>query len=167
MTNTLTYKDIEKVALTRFPETGKLVEQTFGSYYDLTSEVPAAYPIFEDVIQELIFELLDARKDDYLLRRIFVFLEEMADSNDKEVVNLLWITVLEPLVSNHERIRRAWEFMGPRTRSLSKEIAQSRGRYEGLPRPNPIIRKVQLSRCRRGRSWSRRPFHSIRRQRCS
>jgi hypothetical protein len=133
MKSGLIYKDIEKVLLARFPELKQLVEKTFGSYYDLKTETPEAYPVFEDVLQELLFGLLDTGKDDSLLRRIFLFLEEMADSPDRNVTNLLGIAILEPLVFNRDRIRRAWKYMGEKTKNLARENAYSGGWQENLP----------------------------------
>jgi hypothetical protein len=133
MPNALIYKDIEKVLLTRFPELKEPVEKTFGSYYNLKTETPEAYPVFEDVLQKFLFELLDAGKDNHLLRRIFSFLEGMASSHDKDVVNLLWIAILEPLVIDRDRIRRAWQYMGEKTKNLARESACSGGWQDNLP----------------------------------
>ena len=133
MPNTLVYRGIQKVLLAKFPELEGPVRETFGSYYDLRTETPEAYPVFEDVFQGFLFTLLDSGNDAPLLRRIFSFLEEMADSQDKEVVNLLSIAVLEPLVFDRERIRRAWKYVGDRTKALARETARSRGWQENLP----------------------------------
>jgi len=133
--NRLAYRNIEKCLLARFPELQTLVQRTFGSYYDLKVETPEAYSVFEDVLQEFLFELLDLGGNDPLLPRIFGFLEDMADSPDKEVVNLLWIAILEPLVSQPYRIRRAWKYMGGKTRELARETARSGDWLENLPPP--------------------------------
>ena len=133
MQHPLIYKDIEKVVLARFPELWGLVEKVFGSYYDLKTELPGAYPIFEDVLQKLLFDLLDAGKDDLRIRPIFSFLEEMAGSPDKDVVNLLWIAILESLVFNRERIRRSWKYLGEKTKQLIRELARCRDWQDNLP----------------------------------
>jgi hypothetical protein len=143
MKNTLIYKGIENVLLARFPELGELLEKTFGSYYDLKRETPGAYSVFEGVLQESLFKLLDTREGEPSISRIFSFLEEMANSHDKEVVNLLWIAVLVPLVFKRERIRRAWKYMGSRTRELAREIARSRGWQENLPPDETTSRNGQ------------------------
>jgi hypothetical protein len=133
MQNTLVYQDIEKLLLVKFPELSGLLERTFGSYYDLKAETPEAYPVFEDVLKEFLFDLLDLGGDDPLLPRIFSFLEEMADSHDKEVINLLWIAILEPLVSRRDRVKRAWKYMGAKTKDLARKIARSGGWLANLP----------------------------------
>jgi hypothetical protein len=133
MQNTLTYKGIEKVLLARFPELKGLVDKTFGSYYDLKIETPEAYPVFESVLRAFLFDLLDLRKDEPLLHRIFSFLEEMANSPDENVTDLLGIAILEPLVFDRGRIRNAWKYMGESTKKLAAETARAGGWQENLP----------------------------------
>ena len=133
MQDTVVYRNIEKRLLAQLPELTDSMGRIFGSYYDLKTEMPEAYPVFEDVLQEFLFDLLDLGGDDPLLPRIFAFLEEMANSKDKEVINLLWIAILQPLVSQRDRIRRAWKYMGGKTKELARETARSGGWLENLP----------------------------------
>jgi hypothetical protein len=135
----LVYRGIEKLLLAELPELRGPLEKKFGSYYDLKTEMPEAYPVFEDVLQEFLFELLDADRDDPLLPRAFKFLEEMATSQDKEVVNLLWIAILEPLVPQRERLRRSWKYMGGKTRELTREMARSAECLDNLPPGYPFV----------------------------
>jgi hypothetical protein len=59
-----TYDGVRAALLSAFPELLETVWSTFGSYYDLEEgtpeETPEAYPIFEDVVMELVFELLES-----------------------------------------------------------------------------------------------------------
>jgi hypothetical protein len=129
----LIYEDIEKVLLSRFPELKERMQSTFGSYYVLEIETPEAYPVFEDVLQELLLELIDNEKDAALVQRIFVFLEEMANSTDSNVTDLLGIAILEPLVFRQESIRRAWPYLGEKTKVLARETAHFGNWEENLP----------------------------------
>jgi hypothetical protein len=129
----LIYKDIEKILLTRFPELKDRMQRVFGTAYVLEFETPEAYPIFEDVLKELLLELVDSGKDDVLTQRIFDFLEEMASSTDKNVTDLLGIAILEPLVFRRESIRRAWPYMGKKTKELAKITARFGKWEENLP----------------------------------
>ena len=129
----LMYEGIQRVLLGRFPELGGRVEKAFGSYYDLQAETPEAYPLFEDALQGFVLQLLETGQNDQLLRRIFAFFEEMADSSDRNVVDLLSIAILEALVFRRESVLRAWGYMGEKTKELASETARSLGRQENLP----------------------------------
>ena len=99
----------------------------------MTSEIPQAYPVFEDVFQEFLMEKLLQDESENVLDRIFLFCERMARSEDAEVVNLLWISILVPLVYDANQIKRAWRYMGPATRSVAREVAQQSGWQSHLP----------------------------------
>jgi hypothetical protein len=96
--DTFVYANIRSVFLKRFPELWGRIEASFGSYYDLKSEFPGTYPLFEDVLKERVIEFLKAGADDDSLERIFSFYEEMARSQDEDIVTLLWISTMERLV---------------------------------------------------------------------
>lgn len=129
----LIYAGIEIVLLTEFPELRDRMEGTFGSYYDLRSEFPGAYPVFEDVFRDFVVEHLAKDDSEHFMERAFSFCERMASSPDIEVVNLLWIAVVEPLVSNANEVLRAWKYIGPKTRTLAREIARRRNWNSNLP----------------------------------
>jgi hypothetical protein len=132
--NQLVFGRIREALISSFPELWERIEKTFGSYYDLEEETPEAYPIFEDVVQKLMFELLQDDSNQALLGRLFRFFEDMANSPDPNVSrDLLGIAILEPLVYKQESIRRAWKYMGPRTRNLAMVEARSQGRLGNLP----------------------------------
>jgi hypothetical protein len=101
----LVYTGIEIVLLTEFPELTDRMKNTFGAYYDLTSEMPQAYPVFESVFQEFLMEKLLQHDGDKVLDRIFLFCERMARSEDAEVVNLLWRSLAWNLDTNERRPR--------------------------------------------------------------
>jgi hypothetical protein len=83
----LAYGSIRDALLSAFPELLERIWSAFGSYYDLEKgtreETPGAYPIFEDVVQELVLELLDSGQDEGLVTRLFLFFEDMATASDK------------------------------------------------------------------------------------
>jgi len=121
------YDGIQNALTERFPEIWPRIERAFGSYYDLDHELPEAYPTLEDVFKSMIWEQLDQLGADIsLLNRIFKFLEEMAESQDPEVPNLLWIAILERLAFNKNRLARAWTHMGEATKQLALEIIKAR-----------------------------------------
>jgi hypothetical protein len=128
MKSGLIYKDIGNVLLDRFPE----LQREFVSD-DLKAEAPLAYPLFELFFKHFFFGLLDTNNDASLIGRVFSFLEEMANSPDRNVTDLLGIAILEPLVFQRERVRRAWKYMGEKTKKLARENAYSGGWQENLP----------------------------------
>jgi hypothetical protein len=82
----LTFDRVVGALLSAFPELLERFWSTFGSYYDLEKgtpeETPEAYPVFEGVVKELVFELLESGQDEALLNRLFLFFEDMANSPD-------------------------------------------------------------------------------------
>jgi len=84
-------------------------------------------------VQNAMFELLESDRDQPLLRRLFVFFEDMANSADVKISrDLLGIAIIEPLVYKRDSLRRAWRYFGPKTNELV--MAEKRSR-DNLP-PN-------------------------------
>jgi hypothetical protein len=134
----LVYDGIRDALFSAFPEPLEGTWSTFGSYYDLEKgtpeETPDAYPIFEDVVQKLVFELVESGQNEGLLTRLFRFFEEMADSSDSNVRDLMVIAILENLVYREDSLRKAWKYMGSKTKELTIREADHQGRKENLPR---------------------------------
>ena len=134
----LRYDGVRAALLSAFPELLEPIWSAFGSYYHLEKgtpeETPEAYPVFEEVVQKLVFELLESGQDENLLTRFFLFFEDMANSLDPNVSrDLLGIAILEPLVYRKASLRAAWRFMGPKMRQLVAIEAAQQGRQENLP----------------------------------
>jgi len=134
----LTYDRVQGALLSAFPELLERIWSTFGSYYDLEKgtpeETPEQYPVFEDVVQKLVFELLESGQNEALLARLFLFFEDMANSPDPNVSrDLLGIAIMEPLVYRRESLRQAWKFMGPKVREYAVREADQQGRQGNLP----------------------------------
>ncbi len=130
--NALGYKSIRNVFLERFPELWECIEKKYAPHYNLKTQIPGTYPLFEEILKPRVIELLESGADDDSLRRIFSFYDEMARSQDEEVVNLLWKSILEPLASDKELIAKAWKYMGEKTKALAREIAILRGWKENI-----------------------------------
>lgn len=128
----LVYDGIREALFSHFPELLERIWSTFGSNYDFEKgtpkETPEAYPIFEDVVKKLLFELLESGEDNSLLARLFLFFEDMANSPDPNVSrDLLAIAILEPLVDRKENLRQAWKYMGPKMKELAVREADQQG----------------------------------------
>ena len=61
---------------------------------------------------------MSERQDNVKIKKVFVFLEDMATSEDLEVKNLLQVTVLEYLRSWYLLQRESEKFMQPETRKM-------------------------------------------------
>jgi hypothetical protein len=131
--NTFVYSNIRSVLLERFPELWERIEAEFGSYYNLKTQLHGSYPLFEIILKKRVIELLESGANDDALRRIFSFYEEMAGSQDEEVVNLLWISIMEPLVYDKKLIAAVWKYMGENTKNLARRIARRRGWENNMP----------------------------------
>ena len=79
----MTYDQIEKELLSSLPELREPIKDAFAPDYDLETERPGGYLIFED----------------------------MALSEDPNVTDLLRIAILESLVGNQENYKRAWPYI--------------------------------------------------------
>ena len=73
-------------------------------------------------------DLLSTENQHDLKKRIFRFLEEMANSEDKEVQNVLIVTVLERLGDSEGIFFEAKKYMGEKTNEFSTEIENWLGR---------------------------------------
>jgi hypothetical protein len=133
----LTYDRIRDALLSAFPELLKPIWNTFGSEYHLEKglpeETPEAYPVFEDIVQKLVFELVDSGQNEGLLTRLFLFFEDMANSHDSQVSDLMRIAILENLVYRQQSLRKAWKYMGTKTKEFAVWEADHQGRRENLP----------------------------------
>lgn len=139
--NALVYRSIRNVFLERFPELWERIEKKYAAHYNLKTQIPGTYPLFEEILKPRVIELLESGADgdsakagdDDTLKHIFVFYEEMARSHDDEVKNLLWKSILEPLASDKAFIAAAWRYMGEKTKILAREITILRGWDANLP----------------------------------
>jgi hypothetical protein len=129
----LKFDTINDVLLSRSPELKDLIEKKFGSYYNLATEMPDAYPIFEDVVQGLVLELLLTGENESLLTRLFGLFNEMASSPDGAVRDLLTIAIIQPLVYQLKSIIPIQRYMGPEMTRLAKGQAKDMAKRGIIP----------------------------------
>jgi hypothetical protein len=120
----ISYEQLYQTLLGSVPELRGDIESEFGSDYDLSHEIPGAYPIFEDVVQGFLWNSLSRPSDYDALRRLFGLFENFASSSDKRVTDLLKIAILEPLVYRSDLFERARDFMGSKTAELASQEEQ-------------------------------------------
>jgi hypothetical protein len=81
----LEFGRIQEAFLLDFPELPEAIDNEFELDFDFEKEMPGAYLVFEDVIEKLVFKLLDTNENKILLARLFLFFEEMANASDPNV----------------------------------------------------------------------------------
>jgi hypothetical protein len=98
-------------------------------------DAPGAYIVFGFVVEPYVQECLDAdRRGD--LSQVFDSFEQMAKSSNAEVVNLLQVGILERLVAEPNRLATAWIHMGPVTKAIARETADTLRLRRNLPAGN-------------------------------
>jgi hypothetical protein len=125
----IAYKDVDRLLVSAVPELAEIREQELKRW---GNEQPGQYNMLS-VLLPLVDRTIDSNSDIDQLQRIFSFFEEMAQSQDVDVVNLLQVGVLEKLIANAARLSKAWGFMGPVTRKLTKETARIWNREANVP----------------------------------
>lgn len=96
-------------------------------------EPPGPHVIFGDVLNPSLVALLGADRQDATLRRVFQFLEHLANHEDIHVQELVAVTVCERLGDNPKILHRAHQYMGARTRQFSDEVEVFWGRAAQRP----------------------------------
>ena len=110
------YSDFKKV----FPEEAAYFskaekESVIGGDGD---ELPhVSFGIF---VMPFIYKLLE-NKDDSRLKKSFAFFEDMANSADEKIQELLQVTILENLVTESKDIyKAAQKYIGPKNKNVCK-----------------------------------------------
>jgi hypothetical protein len=90
-------------------------------------EEAGAHNIYGDLLNPYLISLLKSepksKAQEEFLKRIFAFLEELANHDDPHVQEVVGATVLERLYGVGE-LQRARSYMGPRTLHMSREIEE-------------------------------------------
>ena len=113
---TLTYEKINEVLLEAFPEFKAKYDYEMNTY---DCYKPGPHVLYGNVFNRTVSELLEKDNDKALIRRIFDFYEEMAQSQDIEINNLLQVTLLEYLWDEKKIYERACAYMLPATKRIN------------------------------------------------
>lgn len=134
--NSIGYSDLTaELLLSRFPE---LEERITGALEHELGDLP--HCLFADVMNPFLREYFEAhvfsgvgirrqkkvvfKATEPLVLRVFEFYEELADSEDEEVRNLLQVSLLEPLYDRKASYEGSRLFMGDKTRELFEMCAE-------------------------------------------
>jgi hypothetical protein len=117
----ITEKNAVQEMLKAVPE----LKQAYKEELELwDGEDPGLHNIFGNVFNPYLVNLLKSGRNREKLERIFSFLEDMAHSSDPEVINVLYVTILERLGGDDGTPVIAQHFMGPKTKIMSQEIEE-------------------------------------------
>lgn len=116
----MTYDTMNTMLLNRFPELTDKIETEIDWWKG--KKIPT-YPLYEGVLNgsRFLVDLLTHESNLELIGRVFDFFEEMAESDDFEVKNLLQVGILEYLWGT-TLLDVAHKYMRPQTRKLSDEL---------------------------------------------
>ena len=119
------YSEIVNDLLEEFPEIST-------NYAEEITWIKEAFQDQETAGQTIYFDrcfcdfigrlLIDERQDNIKIEKVFAFLEKMALSEDREVRNLLQVTVLEYLRSWHLLQSKAEKLMLPETKKIFEYV---------------------------------------------
>lgn len=84
--------------------------------------------VIEDIFMPLILKLLSENREKQLLENIFKYFEEIVNSDDLHLINVLLITVLEMLGNDKAILETAKQYMGTKTTVLQIKADEELGR---------------------------------------
>ena len=115
------YEELSNVLIQRFPNLIKSINvemDTFDCYK------PGPNVLYGNVLNPYVKELLEHENNKVALQQVFKFYEELAQSEDEEVKNLLQVTLLEALWDDGITYDKACEYMLPMTKHINGLIAE-------------------------------------------
>jgi len=117
----MTYEHINSILVSKIPELKESIEEVTN--YWKHERVPS-HVLFAEVFYQnsFMYNLLSEECNIAIIRKVFDFFEDMANSNDAEVRNLLQVSILEYLWDDLEVLSRAHKYMHTKTRALSDEL---------------------------------------------
>lgn len=84
--------------------------------------------VIEDIFMPFILTLLSENREQQLLENIFMYFEEILNSDDSHLINVLSITVLEMLGNDKVILKNAKQYMGTKTTALQIKADEELGR---------------------------------------
>ena len=119
------YSEIVNELLKEFPEISRRYAEELAWIQDTfqDQETRGQTIYFDRCFCDYIGRLLvSERQDNVKIKKVFVFLEDMATSEDQEVKNLLQVTVLEYLRSWYLLQNRSEKLMLPETKKIFAHV---------------------------------------------
>lgn len=112
-----------RIMLEFLPSTSSKYRDTID-YYGEVLEIT----IIEEVFMPELIKLLSENKNINLLESIFNYFEEVSNYEDKHLLNIFSVGVLEVLGNEKAILKTAQNYMGDKTKHLQIEADRSLGR---------------------------------------
>lgn len=106
-----------------FPSTKEAYIESIREYGETLETV-----VIEDIFMPQIISLLSVNREQQLLENIFKYFEEIVNSGDLHLINVLSITVLEMLGDDKAILETAKQYMGTKTTVLQIKADEELGR---------------------------------------
>lgn len=85
--------------------------------------------VIEDIFMPEIIKLLQLNEYSDLLEKVFIYIEETVnEDNNGHLIDILLVTVFEILGNDRELLKRAKQYMGPKSLMLQIEADKELGR---------------------------------------
>lgn len=131
----LTYKNIVQEMLKIIPQLQPMYEKELEDLWKKEGEIPP-HVAFGNILNPFLMNQLQKQQltieDEQLLVRIFIFLENMALSNEVEIGNVVCATVMARIGDDINVLKNALKYVGNETRRLSREVETLYGRKVNL-----------------------------------
>ena len=113
-----------------FAKMQELLPSTKEAYFESVKEYGEILEtvVIEDIFMPPILKLLSENKEQQLLESIFEYFEEIVNSDDSHLINVLSITVLEILGNDKVILETAKQYMGKKTTALQIKADEELGR---------------------------------------
>jgi hypothetical protein len=105
-------------------EVAPVLREAYEEERKIWEEEPGPHIIYGDILAPHIISLLESGGRSEDLRQIFRFLEELAGHPDIHVQEVVAFSVIERLTDNSQWLDRAYEYMGPKTREIVREVKE-------------------------------------------
>ena len=112
------HEELKNRLLAIAPELEASVAEWCESFEDYN---PSAMIFFDDHLDPYLANVLESGAQDDHCRELFDFFEELANSTDEEVVSCVAYALPRALQAHSDAVRRADEFLGPKSRELTLE----------------------------------------------
>jgi len=122
----LKYEEMNSVLSMYFPVLKQLVDFEMN---ESENYIPGPHVLYGIVFNPYVKELIKGGNDLQAIKKVFDFFEELANSNDEEVKNLLQVTILEALWDEKDLYEKACKHMLISTKQINKRI----GDYFRIP----------------------------------